>query len=402
MADIYSNSNIILKSMMVVFNYLKKNNFTAGKDIEFEMALKRLMAFWSLNPSESALFVCIFITYFDFSEKPVNIGLLSGDFCNSSLRFLEFREEFISLEEKGFIYSASKDIPDSNSKFYRVTEGVVTAILKNDKNLLQKELRVRDKNLKYPDEISHKELFYSNEIKNEIAKITEYLSNDKFEAIQRRLEEKCMPKGVCIMFYGESGTGKTELARYLSKTLHKKLLLKRASDILGRFVGENEQNIRDAFLEAEETDSVLLFDEADTFFSDRQNAEKSWERTMVNEFLTQMEEFSGILICTTNLRSIMDPAIQRRFHIMTEFKALTKIGVESLLQKYFPEKQFSEPKIQALARYNSVTPGDFGSLNGRITFMPSERVTSDYILDELIEMQKEKSKTASCSIGFAC
>jgi hypothetical protein len=65
MADIYSNSNIILKSMMVVFNYLKKNNFTAGKDIEFEMALKRLMAFWSLNPSESALFVCIFITYFD-------------------------------------------------------------------------------------------------------------------------------------------------------------------------------------------------------------------------------------------------------------------------------------------------------------------------------------------------
>ena len=40
MADIYSNSNIILKSMMVVFNYLKKNNFTAGKDIEFEMALK--------------------------------------------------------------------------------------------------------------------------------------------------------------------------------------------------------------------------------------------------------------------------------------------------------------------------------------------------------------------------
>jgi SpoVK/Ycf46/Vps4 family AAA+-type ATPase len=145
-----------------------------------------------------------------------------------------------------------------------------------------------------------------------------------------------------------------------------------------------------------------LFDEADSFFSNRQNANRAWERTLVNEFLTQMEEFSGILICTTNLRNLMDPAIQRRFHILTEFKPLKKSGVESLLNKYFPEKQFSETKIQELINFNSVTPGDFGALDGRIAFMSPEKVSSNYILNELIEIQKEKCKTVSHLIGFAC
>ncbi|MCQ2576430.1 MAG: ATP-binding protein [Treponema sp.] len=76
------------------------------------------------------------------------------------------------------------------------------------------------------------------------------------------------------------------------------------TDILGKYVGENERNIRDAFEEAEANGQILLFDEADSFFSDRNNATKAWERTLVNEFLTQAEEFSGILICTTNLRKL--------------------------------------------------------------------------------------------------
>ena len=54
-----------------------------------------------------------------------------------------------------------------------------------------------------------------------------------------------------------------------------------------------------------------------------------------------MEEFQGILICTTNLKNIMDFAMNRRFHIMAEFKALKKEGIEKLLERFFPSYTFT-------------------------------------------------------------
>ena len=208
-------------------------------------------------------------------------------------------------------------------------------------------------------------------------------------------------KGIRMLFYGLSGTGKTELANYIAEKTDKKLLIKKASDILGMYVGESEQKIQEAFQEAGDTDSILLFDEADTFFGNRENAVMSWERSLVNEFLTQMEAFDGIVICTTNLRNIMDPAMQRRFHIITEFKPLKERGIELLLNRYFSDFVFSQKDIQNLSNMDSVTPGDFSSLSGRIRFMPKDKITDSYLINELLQIQKEKSSYGSTKIGFA-
>ena len=207
--------------------------------------------------------------------------------------------------------------------------------------------------------------------------------------------------GIRMLFYGKSGTGKTEFARYISESLGKKILLKRASDILDKYVGGSEQNIRDAFEEAERTGSVLLFDEADSFFASRENAEHSWERTQVNEFLTQMEEFSGIIICTTNLKEIMDSAMNRRFHIIVEFKALDKTGIRCMLERYFASYDFSDEEISRLERKESVTPGDFGVLANRMRFMDSTELSPAYITEELCRMQDEKTgENSGRKIGF--
>ncbi len=205
--------------------------------------------------------------------------------------------------------------------------------------------------------------------------------------------------GIRMLFYGLSGTGKTEFARYIAQKLGKKILLKRASDILGMYVGETEKNIRDAFEEASRAESILLFDEADSFFADRKDAEHSWERTRVNEFLTQMEEFSGILICTTNLKEIMDSAMNRRFHLIVEFKPLTKEGIYCMAEKYFPSIQFSDKDFSRLENRKSITPGDFGVLQSRVRFMDQNIISSSYLTDELLKMQDEK-EGGSHTIGF--
>lgn len=209
--------------------------------------------------------------------------------------------------------------------------------------------------------------------------------------------------GVRLLFYGLSGTGKTELARYIAESLGKDLNLKRASDILSKYVGEAEANIAQAFEESERDGSILLFDEADSFFADRANASHSWERTQVNEFLTQLEEFPGIVICTTNLRQIMDPAMARRFSLCIEFKPMTAEGINKLLEKYFPELSFTEEQVMRLDELKTVTPGDFGTLSGRVCFMNPEKVTADYIVEEIYKIQRDKNGdfTIGGRIGFA-
>ncbi|MBR4489131.1 ATP-binding protein [bacterium] len=197
-------------------------------------------------------------------------------------------------------------------------------------------------------------------------------------------------KGIRLLFYGLSGTGKTEFARYIAEKLDKKILIKRASDLLDKYVGETEKKIAEAFEEAEESNSILLLDEADSFFRNRENASQSWEITKVNEFLTQMEEFDGIFICTTNLRKIMDPAMNRRFHAIVEFKPLEREGIAALLKSYFGKYDFSDSDVAKIADFDSAAPGDFGVLAQKLRFMKQSSINSAFIVEELCRIQSEK------------
>lgn len=213
-------------------------------------------------------------------------------------------------------------------------------------------------------------------------------------------KNKCSENGIRMLFYGLSGTGKTEYARYIGETLGKKILLKRASDILSKYVGETEKNIANAFAQATANDQILLFDECDSFFSSRENTRYEWERTQVNEILTQMEEYPGILICTTNMKQILDPATERRFDIICEFKPLERHGIETLLKKYFCAYKFTDAQVSRIESYGSVTPGDFGAVQRNVRFMAQEDISADYIISELTARQESKDGVCACRIGF--
>ncbi|MEW6564721.1 MAG: AAA family ATPase [Spirochaetota bacterium] len=205
--------------------------------------------------------------------------------------------------------------------------------------------------------------------------------------------------GLRILFYGMPGTGKTELARHVAERVGCKLDIRRASDILSPYVGEAEKNIAAMFNEAEDSGDILLIDEADAFLYDRGRAHRSWEITQVDEFLTRMEEFRGVLICTTNLLGSLDRAVIRRFQLKVEFQPLHRSGTEELLRTYFPDLNFSAALLDSLAAKGPYVPGDFAVVHSMIAAMPDADITPDFIVQTLIEESRHR-KPAGTSIGF--
>jgi SpoVK/Ycf46/Vps4 family AAA+-type ATPase len=123
-----------------------------------------------------------------------------------------------------------------------------------------------------------------------------------------------------LCFYGAPGTGKTALGEHIAQALEKPLLVKQASDLMSKYVGETEQHMAAMFREAESEKAVLLLDEADSFLQDRRGAQRTYEVTEVNEMLQGMERYNGIFICTTNLLDRLDQAALRRFTFKIKFK----------------------------------------------------------------------------------
>ena len=141
-----------------------------------------------------------------------------------------------------------------------------------------------------------------------------------------------------LCLYGPPGTGKTEFGHYLARQLDKPLLIKRASDLISKYVGETEINIAQMFYEATYDKAVLLLDEADSFLRDRREARQSWEVTQVNELLTQMERYEGVFVCSTNLMESLDAASLRRFDLKIKFDFLKQEQSWDLFQSIFEER----------------------------------------------------------------
>lgn len=125
-----------------------------------------------------------------------------------------------------------------------------------------------------------------------------------------------------LLLYGAPGTGKTQFVEHVAAELDRPLLLKRASDLLSKWLGESEQNIAAAFAEAAAEEAILFLDEGDSFLRSRELARHSWEVTQTNELLQHMERFEGIVIVATNLFRNLDTAALRRFTFKLELREL--------------------------------------------------------------------------------
>jgi SpoVK/Ycf46/Vps4 family AAA+-type ATPase len=184
-----------------------------------------------------------------------------------------------------------------------------------------------------------------------------------------------------ICLYGPAGTGKSAYGKYIAEKLDKSVIIKKGSDLLSKWLGETEKNIANAFKEAKEEGSVLIFDEVDSFLANRNNANKNWEITQVNEMLVQMESFNGIFIATTNLMDNLDPASLRRFDLKMEF---TYLKPEQASKLFISEceniglNKISNDDTKKIKSLSLLTPGDFAAVFRQNRFNPIENVNDFY------------------------
>ena len=206
-----------------------------------------------------------------------------------------------------------------------------------------------------------------------------------------------------LCFYGAPGTGKTALGEHIATALEKPLIIKQASDLMSKFVGETEQQMAAMFKEAENEKAVLLLDEADSFLMDRRGAQRTYEVTEVNEMLQGMERYNGIFICTTNLLDRIDQAALRRFTFKIKFKPLTKEKREKMfvVEALAADATLLTPEIKArLAAMDQLCPGDFAAVKRQSVILDSELGALEFIEQLEAEHRIKPEVRESRGMGF--
>lgn len=146
-------------------------------------------------------------------------------------------------------------------------------------------------------------------------------------------------RGLAALFAGDSGTGKTMSAEVMAAELGLDLYVIDLSTVIDKYVGETEKNLDRIFSEADRVNGVLLFDEADAVFGKRSDVKDSHDRyanVEVAYLLQRMEQFDGVAILTTNLRSNLDEAFTRRLDAVVDFPVPEEEDRLRLWERHLP------------------------------------------------------------------
>ncbi|MDP2407410.1 MAG: ATP-binding protein [Hydrogenophaga sp.] len=207
----------------------------------------------------------------------------------------------------------------------------------------------------------------------------------------------------CLCFHGAPGTGKTALAEHIAQQLERPLMIRRASDLVSKFVGETEQQMAAMFREAQAEKAVLLLDEADSFLQDRRGAHRTYEVTEVNEMLQGMERYDGIFICTTNLMDSIDQAALRRFTFKIHFKPLTARQRETMfvVEALGGDAAALEPALcERLGKLDQLCPGDFAAVKRQIEILGESIEPAEFLAQLEAEHRIKPGVREARKIGF--
>ncbi|WP_434524668.1 ATP-binding protein [Photorhabdus asymbiotica] len=194
--------------------------------------------------------------------------------------------------------------------------------------------------------------------------------------------------GISVLFYGESGTGKTMAAEVIAGHLGVDLIKVDLSTVVNKYIGETEKNISRIFDLAEADSGVLFFDEADALFGKRSETKDAQDRHAnieVSYLLQRLEDYPGLVILATNNRSHLDSAFNRRFTFITRFTYPDEILRKRMWQAIWPKKDILSDEInfEHLAKRADLTGANIRNIALLASILAAEdnniKIENEYI-----------------------
>ncbi len=148
-------------------------------------------------------------------------------------------------------------------------------------------------------------------------------------------------KGLTVLFSGPPGTGKTMSSEVIANELGLDLYKIDIPQVISKYIGETEKNLKSIFAEARNSNAILFFDEADAIFGKRSEIKNSHDRYAnieVAYLLQEMESYEGITILATNFNENIDEAFFRRIQFHVQFTMPDKDMRKKIWLKLFPRE----------------------------------------------------------------
>lgn len=195
-------------------------------------------------------------------------------------------------------------------------------------------------------------------------------------------------KGLSILFVGPSGTGKTMAAEIIARELQLELYKIDLAGVVSKYIGETEKNLSKIFEEAEQSNAILFFDEADALFGKRSQVKDAHDRYAnieINYLLQKMEEYEGVTILASNFRKNIDEAFTRRLRFIVDFPFPDEAYRRRIWEHIFPNKISLDADIDVafLARQLQLTGGNIRNIALNAAFLAAADggvVTMEYLI----------------------
>ncbi len=184
-------------------------------------------------------------------------------------------------------------------------------------------------------------------------------------------------KGLNVLFAGPSGTGKTMAADVIAGELGLDLYKIDLSTVVSKYIGETEKNLSRIFSEAETSNAILFFDEADALFGKRSEVRDAHDRYANIEIaylLQKMDEYDGVVILATNLRKNLDEAFVRRMHFAVEFPFPSEADRRLIWEKIWPAEtpRQAELDLGTIARRFELPGGNIRNIALAAAFLAAD------------------------------